>query len=147
LEKMKGILASLWGKVLMGIAGGAIAIAVVFFFLWFLADRKAEREALRADLLQSANERNLETIEFQRVEIERNGAIELARASQVRDAQGERQAASDGREAIAQDNDDVAAFLNIPVPCALRGMQPSATGPDCIARDIEPDSSAESDGD
>lgn len=142
---MRGILASLWGKVLIGIAGGAIAIAVVFFFLWFMADRKAERESLRADLLQSANERNLETIEFQRVEIERNGQIVLRMTTDRNEARRENEAAGEDRASLAQDNSDVEAFLDTPVPCALRGMQPSATGPDCIARNSEPDAAAESD--
>ena len=144
---MTALFSSLWGKVLAIGAGACLTLAAMFCLLWLLAAGKAEREALRADLLQAANDTNLDTIAFQRSEIARNGAIELARASQVREAQGERQAASEGREAIAQDNNDVAAFLDTPIPCALRGMQPSTTGPDCVAGDIEPDAPSESDGD
>lgn len=43
-EAMFKLLSSLWAKFQGYVAGGAIAIAVVFFFLWTLASGKAERE-------------------------------------------------------------------------------------------------------
>ncbi|MED5549883.1 MAG: hypothetical protein VX529_11050 [Pseudomonadota bacterium] len=41
---MTALLSTLWGKIMTGVAGALLALAVCFCVLWFFADRARERE-------------------------------------------------------------------------------------------------------
>jgi len=116
---MGAILGSLWGRILAVGAGVCLTLAAGFCLLWVLAAGKAEREALKASLLQAANENNLSTIEFQRSEIQRNGELALWFAGQRDRAQEDFDNAQEVRNEYIQDNPEFGDLLDTPIPCRL----------------------------
>lgn len=117
---MLTLLNSLWARFAVWIAGGAAVLAVLLFLLllWAL-DGKSDAEAER-DTAQAANRSNQETIAFLRGEVQRNGEIALRLSARHVAADQEATDARNERERLAEENPDVEAFLDTPIPDSLR---------------------------
>ena len=119
---MFNLLSSLWGKILIIATGSAFALAGAFFLLWSnTSERLAET---RADLAISieANAANQEAIAKLQQEadtLDRLLVDALERERAIRSQANTRRADIDD---AARNNDDVADYLDEPVPDALRGL-------------------------
>lgn len=120
IQFFKDLWSGFWGKALLIGAGVAAGAALILFLLllWAL-DGKSDAEAER-DTAQAANRSNQETIAFLRGEVQRNGQIALRLLTRHAVADQEATDARNERERLAEEDPDVEAFLDTPIPDSLR---------------------------
>lgn len=116
------LLGSLWGRIVLGVAGVFLILAVTFCWSWVEAEKRRARLDERLQVALATNEANQDAIARLESEAERLDRL------LVRSAEREeylRQQSNTFRNAVndvIEDNPDVEDYNRQPVPDSLRGV-------------------------